>query len=130
MKTKLFAAFALCSLLFLIYTETAMASNPTYPTTIYASKWNPGINGYWDNRTEWSDAVSPSGLPANLVFRNKWSVSFTGGALKVYESYLIEFFGDNTNDTGDYVQICYDSNATSNAAPKAVQGNAQHQTLG
>jgi hypothetical protein len=108
----------------LIYTETAIASNPSYPTTIYSQKWASGIIGYWDNRTEWSDAASPSGLPANLVFRNKWSVSFVGGALKVYESYLIEFFGDNTNDTGDYVQICYDSNATGAAAPKALQGNA------
>jgi hypothetical protein len=107
-----------------MYAETVTASNPAYPTTIYPVRYTPGINGYWDNRTEWSDAASPSGLPANLVFRNKWSVSFVGGALKVYESYLIEFFGDNTNDTGDYVQICYDSNATSNAAPKALQGNA------
>jgi hypothetical protein len=101
-----------------MYTETVTASNPAYPTTIYSAKWNSGINGYWDNRTEWSDAASPSGLPANLVFRNKWSVTFTGGVLKVYEWYLIEFFGDNTNDSGDYVQICYDSNATGNAAPK------------
>ena len=124
MKKKLFVAFALCSLLLLIYTETVTASNPAYPTTIYPVRTTPGINGYWDNRTEWSDSVAPSGLPANLVFRNKWSVTFTGGVLKVYEWYLIEFFGDNTNDTGDYVQICYDSNATGNAAPKATQGNA------
>lgn len=114
----LFVAFALCSLLLVMYTETVTASNPAYPTTIYSAKWNSGINGYWDNRTEWSDAASPSGLPANLVFRNKWSVTFTGGVLKVYEWYLIEFFGDNTNDSGDYVQICYDSNATGNLAPK------------
>jgi len=124
MKSKIFVAFALCSLLLVMYTETVTASNPTYPTTIYYAKWNSGINGYWNNRTEWSDAASPSGLPANLVFRNKWSVTFTGGVLKVYEWYLIEFFGDNTNDTDDYVQICYDSNATGSAAPKATQGNA------
>jgi len=120
MKKKLFAAFALCSLLLLIYAETVTASNPAYPTTIYSQKWASGINGYWDNRTEWSDAAAPSGLPANLVFRNKWTVSFTGGVLKVYESYLVEFFSDNTDDPGDYVQICYDSNATSSSAPKAT----------
>jgi hypothetical protein len=124
MKTKLFVAFALCSLLLVMYAETVAASNPAYPTTIYSLRYTPGINGYWDNNTEWSDAVAPSGLPANLTFRNKWSVTFTGGVLKVYEWYLIEFLGDNTNDTGDYVQICYDSNATSSAAPKAIQGNA------
>jgi len=94
------------------------ASNASYPTTIYSLKYTPNINGYWDTRTEWSDAASPAGLPASFAFRNKWSVAFVGGALKVYEWYLIEFFTDNTNDTGDWVQICYDSNATSAAAPK------------
>jgi hypothetical protein len=118
MKRKLFVAFALCSLLLVVYTEMVSASNPAYPTTIYSGSAST-INGYWDTRTEWSDAAAPPGLPANLVFRNKYTVVFSGG-LKIYEWYLIEFFGDNTNDAGDYVQICYDSNATGNAAPKAT----------
>ena len=118
MKRKLFVAFALCSLLLLMYAETVTASNPAYPTTIYSGSAST-IDGYWTTRTEWSDAAAPSGLPANLVFRNKYTVVFSGG-LRVYEWYLVEFFGDNTNDPGDYVQICFDSNATGSTAPKTT----------
>ena len=117
MKRKLFVAFAFCSLLVLMYAETVTAYNPAYPTTIYSGAIASTVDGYWTTSNEWVDAASPSALPANLVFRNKYTVVFSGG-LKVYEWWLVEFFSDNTNDSGDYVQICYDSNATGSAAPK------------
>jgi hypothetical protein len=117
MKRKLFVAFALCSLLLLIYLETVTAYNPAYPTTIYSGNSPSTIDGYWTTNTEWIDAAAPSGLPSNFVFRNKYTFVFSGG-LKVYEWWLVEFFSDNTNDPGDYVQICYDNNATGSAAPK------------
>lgn len=93
------------------------ASNPAYPTTIYQSRSTAVINGYWDTQFEWTDAAAPSGLPASWTFRNKWAMSFTGG-MKIFDQYVVEFFSDNTNDAGDYVQICYDANADGGAAPK------------
>jgi hypothetical protein len=120
MMKKLFAAFTLCSLLLLIFTEAAIAYNPTFPTTIYSGNAIT-IDGRWTSGTamaEWIDAATPAGIPASFTFRDKYSVSFTGGALKVFENSLVEFFTDTTNDAGDYVQICYDNNATGAAAPK------------
>lgn len=119
MKKALIAIFALCTLLLTTYAGMVSAYNPAYPTTIYSGVFASTIDGYWTTSNEWSDAAAPSGLPANLVFRNKYSVVFSGG-LKVYEWYLVEFFGDNTNDAGDYVQICFDSNATGSTAPKTT----------
>jgi hypothetical protein len=107
-----------CSVLSLMCTEMAIAYNTAYPTTIYSGN-APTIDGYWTPGTmaEWIDAATPSGIPASFTFRDKYSVAFSGG-LKVYENSLVEFFSDNTNDSGDYVQICYDNNATGAAAPK------------
>jgi hypothetical protein len=119
MKRELLVVFALCSISLLMCTEMAIAYNPAYPTTIYSGT-APTIDGTWTPRTmaEWIDAATPAGIPASFTFRDKYSVAFVGGALKVYENSLIEFFTDNTNDAGDYVQICYDNNATGAAAPK------------
>jgi hypothetical protein len=96
----------------------ALAFNSAYPTTIYGGNQAVTLDGKWTTKTEWIDASTSPGIPASFTFRNKYTVAFSGG-LKVYEWYLIEFFGDNTNDTGDYIQICYDNNATSASAPKA-----------
>jgi len=102
-------------------TETVTAFNAAYPTTIYSGS-AVTVDGQWTTGTamaEWIDAATPAGVPASFTFRDKYAASFTGGALKVFENSLIEFFTDNTNDSGDYVQICYDNNATGASAPKA-----------
>lgn len=118
MKKELFVAFALCSILLLMCTEMAVAYNPAYPTTIYSGT-AVTVDGQWTPRAmaEWVDAATPAGIPASFTFRDKYSVAFVGG-LKVYDNNLIEFFTDNTNDPDDYVQICWDNNATGAAAPK------------
>ncbi len=118
MKKKLFVAFALCSMLSLLLpTMTVFASNPAYPTRIFSGRTGAAMDGYWTNSTEWDDAAAPpAGLPAAMTFRDKYTVTFSGG-LKVYEWYLIEFFTDNTNNAGDYVQICFNGNASGGAAP-------------
>jgi hypothetical protein len=98
--------------------ELAIGYDPAYPTTIYSGNAIT-VDGYWTPgpMAEWIDAATPAGIPAGFTFRDKYSVAFSGG-LKVYDNNLIEFFTDNTNDAGDYVQVCWDNNATGAAAPK------------
>jgi hypothetical protein len=53
-------------------------------------------------------------LPASFVFREKW----TWPTPSIIEHFLIEFFTDNTNDTNDYVQLCFDNTANGGGAPQ------------
>jgi hypothetical protein len=49
-----------------------------------------------------------------MLYREKWT---DPGDILVH--ILVEFFTDNTNDTGDYFQICYDPLANGGSAPQA-----------
>ncbi|MEJ5328175.1 MAG: hypothetical protein WHU54_08025 [Candidatus Bathyarchaeia archaeon] len=37
----------------------------------------------------------------------------------ILQHFIIEVLYDNTNDTADYIQICYDCNADGGTAPKS-----------
>jgi hypothetical protein len=76
---------------------------------------NPTYDGKWTTNDEWDDGgtdmiVSSSGAVTG-AFRNKYATAgtFGGADFEVLDQYLIEFFTDKTNDTGDYLQLCYDT---------------------
>ena len=119
MMKKIAIVFLVFTLSMLFAAGMVMAVDPTYPTTIYQGKGTSTFDGYWTTSTEWDDAAKPLAMDtASFVFRNKWVMVTTGG-FKIFDQYLVEVFGDNTNDAGDYVQICYDSTAVGGAAPNA-----------
>ncbi len=51
-------------------------------------------------------------LPASMLFREKWTYPSN-----IIGYMLVEFFTDNTNDTGDFFQYCLDPTANGGAAP-------------
>lgn len=55
----------------------------------------------------------PTNLPATFNWKDKWT-----WPSNIFEHFLIEFFTDNTNDTGDYFQLCVDCNANGGTAPQ------------
>jgi hypothetical protein len=119
MMKKIAVVFLVFTLSMLFAAGMVMAVDPTYPTTIYQGKGTSTFDGYWTTSTEWDDAAKPLAMDtASFVFRNKWVMVTTGG-FKIFDQYLIEVFGDNTNDAGDYVQICYDNTAIGGTAPNA-----------
>jgi hypothetical protein len=119
MMKKIAVVFLVFTLSMLFAAGMVMAVDPTYPTTIYQGKGTSTFDGYWTTSTEWDDAAKPLAMnTASFVFRNKWVMVTTGG-FKIFDQYLIEVFGDNTNDADDYVQICYDNTAVGGAAPTA-----------
>jgi len=71
-------------------------------------------DGAWTTDTEWYDAAIPPNLPANFQWRMKWTLP--GDTL---EHFLIEILDDNTDDAGDYVQICIDHMADGGTAPQS-----------
>jgi len=106
MKRNILVAFcilALCSLPLLANTVTVNAS-PTsgYIRTDWFLQTTKTIDGNWTSDTEWTDG-EPTVVSGNMTFRSVWEQ-----AGDVYTQFVIEYFTDTTNDTGDYWQMCMD----------------------
>ena len=84
-----------------------------YETTNFQAKETPVEDGSWTTDNEWDDAMTPPNLLATFHWRQKWT-----WPENIIEHFLIEFFTDNTNDTGDYFQLCIDNNANGGTAPQ------------
>jgi hypothetical protein len=71
------------------------------------------VDGKWTSSTEWTDTMTAPNLPSGLLFREGWT--FPGD---IIEYVLIEFYTDNTNDAGDFIQYCLDVGANGGSAPQ------------
>jgi hypothetical protein len=114
MKRTILVAFCiivLCSMALLANTETVKAYKAGYITDDYIATITPTMDGQWTTTDEWTDAqeVHLEGS-LNAIFRLKYNTAPDYSWINQY--YLIEFFDDNTNDAGDYWQMCYASAAT------------------
>ncbi len=103
-----FTAAIICSLFL------ASVRAQTYSQSIYQESNAVTLDGKWTNNSEWDDAATSNIVGTNGVsgiFRDKYELvgTFGGSDFDVIDAYLIEFFTDKTNDTGDYVQLCYDT---------------------
>jgi hypothetical protein len=129
MKRVLNIAFSIlmvCSLLLLIIVGIAKAGNATYSMTEYQWVAASTIDGKWTTNDEWTDGPPMTMGPGNATFTYKMDMtSYT-------MQWLVEIFTDNTNDTGDYWQICLDPDNSGGTAPQTgdfkieIQG---HTTL-
>jgi hypothetical protein len=103
-----FSVLMLCSLLLL---GIASAGNPAYSMTAYTGAAFIVHDGIWSQPDEWLD-VQPVNMSNNARFTVKLR-SFEG----LSTDFMIEAFGDNTDDAGDLWQICIDSDNSGGAAP-------------
>jgi hypothetical protein len=109
MKRALFASFStlmLCSLLLLITVGTTQAYDEDYLRTEYPTLVEPTIDGMWTSDDEWTDG-NVTMIGENVAFRSTYSTLSTD-PITVATNFVIEILNDNTNDTGDYWQICLD----------------------
>jgi hypothetical protein len=56
--------------------------------------------------------------PEMSLFRDKWVFEMVGDAFTIQQYTLIENLADTTTDTGDYAEICIDSNMDGGTTPK------------
>jgi hypothetical protein len=68
--------------------------------------------GEWDD--SWKGQLYDGWTLTNNTYRVKW----VGVGSTWYDQWLLEIFSDTTNDTGDLIQICYDSNLDGGAKPQ------------
>jgi len=120
MKRALFVAFSivmLCSLLVLINVGTTLASEPGYTRIDYSTVVEPTIDGIWTSSDEWTDG-DVTMIGENVAFRSTWSM-LSMDPITVTTNFVIEILDDDTNDTGDYWQMCIDGSADGGSAPQS-----------
>ncbi len=118
MKRSVLVAFSslmLCSLLLLITVGTIKAGNPDYSITEYPSIATATVDGRWTTADEWTDSPHTE-MSGNATGKFGYNIQdFTNLGLE----WIVEILTDNTNDTGDYWQICLDDQNGGGAAPQS-----------
>jgi len=93
------------------YAQEAGSSHMCYETST-----TPMINGQWSS--DWNSGLQTNfGTSAN--FTDEWYLAMASPSSVVYYYLLIETM-DNTNNTGDFIQICFDGGMTSDSAPSST----------
>jgi hypothetical protein len=108
---------ALCSLL-LLKAGSVKAAEPGYVRIDYMPDTSVTItiDGRWTVDNEWTMNGEVTWIGDKVIFRSVWEfVSMD----EVYDTWLVEFFTDNTNDTGDYWQMCIDGDQSGGTAPQS-----------
>ena len=106
----------MCSLL-LTNTVTVKAFEAGYERIDY----NPDpavtitIDGKWTTDDEWTLNGEPTMIGDDVVFRSVWVFASMS---EVYDTWLVEFFSDDTDDDGDYWQMCIDGDQSGGTAPQ------------
>ncbi len=75
------------------------------------------VNGRVDSG-EWGDSDQANLYSGSTMTANTFRVKWAGIGSTWYDQWLIEIFSDTTNDPGDFIQICYDSNLDGAATPQ------------
>lgn len=112
MKKTIRIAFCVLVLCSLLLVGIANASNAAYPVTEYQWVTQATIDGKWTTASEWTDGPIFT-MSNNAMYEYK--IDFTSYGL----AWLVETFGDNTNDTGDLCQICLDPDNSGGTTPQA-----------
>ena len=114
-----FTIATLCSLFLPAITAPANAAAAGYSHTTYSLANPVTLDGKWTDNSEWADTdITGFGAGSTVVFRSKWLLaSFDPIAVNQY--ICVEILNDNTNDTGDYWQFCFDGDISGGTAPQA-----------
>jgi hypothetical protein len=112
-----FVIAAIWILMLPMYTGIVKAYNSAYDQQVFSGS-DSVIDGKWTTNTEWDDGMTSVLANNSGIFIDKYTFVTTDTGFEVYNWVLVEFFTDKTNDTGDYVQICYDSTSSGGSAPQ------------
>ena len=117
MRKSLLATLGIIALCILCFTGIVSATKPGFDMT-NGQGTLVTVNGLvaageWED--SWLGKLYSGSTITNNIYRVKWvEVSPTW-----YDQWLFEILSDNTNDTGDFIQICYDSTLDGGTAPHA-----------
>ena len=72
-------------------------------------------DGKWTTSDEWTDAMTISPLVSGFSWRASWTYPSD-----IVQHFIVEDLTDTTNDTGDIVNVCYDTAASGGTAPQSA----------
>jgi hypothetical protein len=81
--------------------------------TSWSTVVEPTIDGEWTSPDEWTDG-EVTAMGEDAVCRSTWAYTDA-----VYTYWLVEFFGDTTDDAEDYWEFCIDGDQSMGSAPQA-----------
>lgn len=111
--TIAFSTLMLCSLL-LAATGIANAGNPDYDVIEHGSVTVATVDGTWTDADEWTDTPSDLFMTGTADGRFGYNIQdFTNLGLE----WIVEIFTDDTDDAGDYWEICTDNGESGGTAP-------------
>jgi len=116
MKKEIIIAFIILALFALTFTGSATAFNTAYSHMSYPLSNAVTNDGKWTSTTEWTDGL-PTNFGVNAAFRDKYAVVSSDSGFAVNQYIMIETW-DNTNNAGDYAQVCIDGDGLSGSAPQ------------
>jgi len=115
LKRTLSIAFCVLILCSLLLVGIANAGNAAYSITEYGAIAPCTVDGKWTTSDEWTDAPHTF-MTGNATGKFGYNIQdFTNLGLE----WVVEILTDNTNNTGDYWQICFDDANSGGAAPSA-----------
>ena len=110
---RAFSTLMLCNLLLLVTVGTVMAGNLDYSIIEHPSQTLATVDGKWTAEDEWTDTYWAD-LSGNATGRFGYNIQdFTNLGLE----WIVEIFTDDTDDAGDYWQICFDDGNSGGSAP-------------
>lgn len=93
--------------------DICKAYNPNYTMTEYLVSDSAIIDGKWTMSEEWNFG------PAVTMSNNASFSYVVDTSVRGYQpGWIVEFFGDNTNDAEDFWQVCLDPNFSGGTAPQ------------
>ncbi|KON31791.1 hypothetical protein AC478_02185 [miscellaneous Crenarchaeota group-1 archaeon SG8-32-3] len=106
----------LCSLL-IVSAGTVTAAEEGYVRVDFMPDTVPlVIDGKWTTNDEWTLKGAVTMIGNDVAFRSVW-IYESQDPIIVASAFLVEFYSDNTTDTGDYWQMCIDGNQDDGTAP-------------
>ena len=116
LKRLVFVSFCVVVLCLVGLAGTVSAYEEGYMHISYELKNAVTLDGKWTDATEWWDAL-PTNFGTYASFRNKMEL-ITIEPTDVWEYIMAESW-DDTDDPGDYWQICFDCAFDNGSAPQA-----------
>ena len=112
---------SLCMLISLtaVTPARAQASGGTHTNCEVTSNPVPTIDGQWTTSTEWVEGSRQTlGTGQNAAFYDLWNMVMGSSTYSVYYNLIAETL-DNTNDPGDYWQICFNTQNDPASTPQS-----------
>jgi len=92
-----FCTLMLCGLLLTVGINMVVAQD--YERNSYITQVTPTLDGEWTSPDEWTDG-DETWIGTDVVFRSTHDGDMT--------RWIVEFLTDTTDDSGDYLQFCFD----------------------